>query len=89
MATPLHQRSPLTDSAGAEQKQPPPKKSALEDLLGGTFDEPAAAAQPISQIDAELNQYRAETSISLNSCPLKWWKENARLYPLLSGLAKA
>ncbi|XP_016309329.1 zinc finger BED domain-containing protein 1-like [Sinocyclocheilus anshuiensis] len=74
-----------TDSTGAEQKQPPPKKTALEDLLGG-FDEPAAAAQPINQIDAEMNKYRAETSISLNSYLLKWWKENARLYPLLFGL---
>uniref|UniRef100_A0A9J7Y5E2 BED-type domain-containing protein n=1 Tax=Cyprinus carpio carpio TaxID=630221 RepID=A0A9J7Y5E2_CYPCA len=76
-----------TDRAGAELKQPPSKKTALEDLLGGTFDEPVA--QHNSQIDAEINKYRAETSISLNSCPLKWWKENARLYPLLSSIAKA
>ncbi|XP_057186792.1 E3 SUMO-protein ligase ZBED1-like [Triplophysa rosa] len=59
-----------TGSAGAEQTPPPPKKTALEDLLGRTFDEPVAAAQPISQIDAEMNKYRTETSISLNSCPL-------------------
>ncbi|ROL47946.1 Zinc finger BED domain-containing protein 1 [Anabarilius grahami] len=38
-----------TDKAGAELKQPPSKKTALEDLLGGTFDEPVA--QHISQID--------------------------------------
>lgn len=34
-----------TNSTGAELKQPSPKKTALEDLLGGTFHEPAA--QPI------------------------------------------
>ncbi|XP_051999962.1 uncharacterized protein LOC127655912 isoform X3 [Xyrauchen texanus] len=55
-----------TDRAGAELKQPPSKKTALEDLLGGTFDEPVA--QHFSQIDAEMNKCRAETSISLNSC---------------------
>ncbi|XP_051999904.1 zinc finger BED domain-containing protein 4-like [Xyrauchen texanus] len=76
-----------TDRAGAELKQPPSKKTALEDLLGGTFDEPVA--QHFSQIDAEINKCRAETSISLNSCLLKWWKKNARLYPLLSSIAKA
>nr|XP_055057386.1 E3 SUMO-protein ligase ZBED1-like [Misgurnus anguillicaudatus] len=76
-----------TDRAGTELKPPPSKKTALEDLLGGTFDEPVA--QHISQIDAEMIKYRAETSISLNSCPLKWWKENDRLYPLLSSIAKA
>jgi len=32
--------------------RPTSKKTALEDLLGGTFDEPVA--QHISQIDAEL-----------------------------------
>ncbi|KAF1392218.1 hypothetical protein PFLUV_G00050300 [Perca fluviatilis] len=86
---PLAAEQPLdqTDRAGAELKQPPSKKTALEDLLGGTFDEPVA--QHISPIDAEMIKYRAETSISLNSCPLKWWKENARLYPLLSSIAKA
>ncbi|XP_065140690.1 E3 SUMO-protein ligase ZBED1-like [Paramisgurnus dabryanus] len=75
------------DRAGTELKPPPSKKTALEDLLGGTFDEPVA--KHITQIDAEMIKYRAETSISLNSCPLKWWKENARVYPLLSSIAKA
>lgn len=78
---------PGSASSRERLKQPPSKKTALEDLLGGTFDKPVA--QHISQIDAEMNKYRAETSIPLNSCPLKWWKENARLYPLLSSIAKA
>ncbi len=77
-----------TYTAGeAELEQPSPKKTALEDLLGGTLTEPAA--QPISDIDTEMDKYRNEKSISLKSCPLKWWKKNAKLYPLLSPVATA
>ncbi len=33
--------------------------------------------------------YKKNTSIPLTSCPLKWWKEHAQMYPLLSSLSKA
>lgn len=33
--------------------------------------------------------YKKDTSIPLTSCPLKWWKEKAQMYPLILPLAKA
>ena len=71
---PAEQPVDRTDTAGAELKHPPPKKTALEDLLGGTFAEPEPV-QPISGIEAEMDKYRTETAISLTGCPLKWWKQ--------------
>ncbi|XP_042279225.1 uncharacterized protein LOC121905210 [Thunnus maccoyii] len=73
VASYLKQNSLLTRRHlyGAELEQPPPSKKALEDLLGGTFVEPAAA-QSISGIEAEMDKYRSETSVSLTNCPLNW-----------------
>jgi len=69
-------------------EEPPSKKTALEDLLGDSF-----SAEPAEQfnrgVEREIEMYRREASIPLTSCPLKWWRENCSLYPLLSPLAKA
>ncbi|XP_073332449.1 E3 SUMO-protein ligase ZBED1-like [Pagrus major] len=79
------------DMVDADLQQPTHKKTALEDLLAGTFTENVGTAQGnhMCGIEAELVRYRSEMSISLTSCPLKWWKENSKFYPLLSPLAKA
>ena len=71
-----------------EPEQPPIKKTALEELFGATFSEPPVT-QSKSRIEVEIEMYKKDTSIPLTSCPLKWWKENAQMYPLLSPLAKA
>lgn len=71
-----------------EPEQPPSKKTAQEELFGPTFSEPPVI-QSKSRIEVEIDVYKKDTSISLISCPLKWWKENAQMYPLLSRLAKA
>ena len=73
------------DMVDADLQQPPLKKTALEDLLEGTFTESVGAAQTnhMCGIEAEIVRYRSEISISLTSCPLKWWKENSKIYPLL------
>lgn len=80
------------DMVDADLQQPPLKKTALEDLLAGTFTESVGTANRAkcgSGIEAEIVRYRSEMSISLTSCPLQWWKENSKFYPLLSPLAKA
>ncbi|XP_040889402.1 zinc finger BED domain-containing protein 4-like [Toxotes jaculatrix] len=79
------------DMVESDLQQPPLKKTALEDLLEGTFTESIGVAQTnhMCGIEAEIVRYRSEMSISLTSCPLKWWKENSKFYPLLSPLAKA
>ncbi len=72
-----------------EQEQPPPcKKTALEDLLGATFAK-STVTQSKCKIEVEIDMYKKDTSIPLTSCPLKWWKEHAQMYPLLSSLSKA
>ncbi|XP_050950428.1 E3 SUMO-protein ligase ZBED1 [Labeo rohita] len=68
---------------------PPSKKTALEDLLGDSFSQGDSRTQHTAQIDAEIDLYRKETSISLMACPLEWWKDNAQRYPLLSTLTKS
>ena len=82
-------------AARREPAEPPPKKkTALEELLGGTFSSgssqaaAAAAPNPIIMIEKEMDKYTRETCIPLKSCPLKWWRENAKYYPMLSRLAK-
>lgn len=67
-----------------ESFMPPPKKHALEDLLGSSF----SSNQVTGGIQAEIDSYCKEAQISLPACPLKWWRDNARRYPLLSSLAK-
>ncbi|CAM4661415.1 unnamed protein product [Leuciscus chuanchicus] len=63
---------------------PPLKKHALEDLLGSSF----SSNQVTGGIQAEIDSYCKEALVSLSACPLKWWKDNAGRYPILSSLAK-
>lgn len=71
-----------------EQEQPPSKKTSLEDLLSAPFGKPAVS-QPKYSTEIEMDMYKKDTSIPLICGPLKWWKENAQMYPFLSPLAKA
>ncbi|XP_051805174.1 E3 SUMO-protein ligase ZBED1-like [Acanthochromis polyacanthus] len=80
-----------TVEADTVQPQPPPaKKTALEDLLEGTFDSTVhAAPDHIQMVETEINRYRSEEPTPLKSCPLDWWNEHGRNYPKLSPLAKS
>lgn len=65
---------------------------ALADLFGDVFVtkvEPAKSS--VDRIRAELESYKEEACLSLNSDvsdPLIWWKEKEDKYPLLSRYAK-
>ncbi|KAL0146480.1 hypothetical protein M9458_058111 [Cirrhinus mrigala] len=50
---------------------PPSKKTALEDLLEDSFSQGDSQTQHTAQIDAEIDLYRKETSISLMACPFR------------------
>ena len=63
---------------------PPLKKHALEDLLGSSF----SSNQVTGGIQAEIDSYCKEALVSLSACPIKWWRDNAGRYPILSSLAK-
>ena len=67
---------------------PPPKKTALEDLLGSSYTT-LETVQSNRGIEMEILSYRNGIPIPLNSSPLEWWKVNAYAYPLLAPLAKA
>ncbi|XP_041830825.1 E3 SUMO-protein ligase ZBED1-like [Melanotaenia boesemani] len=67
---------------------PPPKKTALEDLLGSSYTT-VEAVQSSRGIEMEILSYRNGIPIPLNSSPLEWWKVNAYTYPILAPFAKA
>ncbi|XP_056120602.1 E3 SUMO-protein ligase ZBED1-like [Rhinichthys klamathensis goyatoka] len=68
---------------------PPPKKTALEDLLGSSYTTVVETVQSSRGIEMEILSYRNGIPIPLNSSPLEWWKVNAYAYPILAPLAKA
>ena len=72
---------------------PPAKRRdiscAMEDLLGDVYvvgETPAPSPNDI--VAEEIRLYIQESSIKLNSSPLKWWKDNATKYPSLARVAK-
>ncbi|KAK0143077.1 hypothetical protein N1851_018801 [Merluccius polli] len=67
---------------------PPPKKTALEDLLGSSYTT-LETVQSSRGIEMEILSYRNGIPIPLNSSPLEWWKVNAYAYPILAPFAKA
>ncbi|XP_039503629.1 E3 SUMO-protein ligase ZBED1-like [Pimephales promelas] len=95
----------VEEAQGAEQSQeepvegerqmqdvtqpPPPKKTALEDLLGSSYTTVVETVQSSRGIEMEILSYRNGIPIPLNSSPLEWWKVNAYAYPILAPLAKA
>ena len=71
-----------------ETQPPPPKKTALEDLLGSSYTT-VEIVQSSRGIEMEILSYRNGIPIPLNSNPLEWWKVNAYAYPILAPLSKA
>lgn len=68
-------------SSGEAEVEPPSlKKTAPEDLLGGTFSKPAPP-QSTGGVNAEVDEYKIGKAISLTSCPLQWWKKNLSAVP--------
>ncbi|KAK3086390.1 hypothetical protein FSP39_017761 [Pinctada imbricata] len=69
--------------------EPPSKKCALEKLFCDVFvtkvEPPKSAYEKFS---CEMESYRSENAINLQSDPLKWWKEHNFQYPLLAKMAK-
>lgn len=70
-----------------------PKRKAsvlLVSLLGQSFREQATAPPKTAHARAEeeMERYRQAPSLSLEGKPLKWWRDNAQIFPLLSRLAK-
>ena len=76
------------DIEGSPAKRP--KGNILEKMLGDKFDsshnhtmEEATTVSYSELMNAEISQYKSESSLNLREDPLKWW----RLLPLLSTLS--
>jgi len=69
-------------------QSPPPKKTALEDLLWDSYTT-LETVQSSRGIEMEILSYQSGIPVPLNSSPLEWWKVNAYAYPTLAPLAKA
>ncbi|XP_062289696.1 E3 SUMO-protein ligase ZBED1-like [Scomber scombrus] len=65
----------------AKVSEPPKKKMSLLVASDSEDEEEAAADTPVAR-------YRAEPSISMETCPLKWWCAHAGAYPSLAPLAQ-
>jgi hypothetical protein len=44
--------------------------------------------EPVNADDSELGRYYAEKKATSDTCPLEWWKFNAKDYPTLSKMAR-
>lgn len=68
---------------------PKRKKSALDDLLGGTFVAVRVAPKSAhSTAEEEVKRYNKATPLPLAGDPLSWWREHEVEYPLLARFAK-
>ena len=78
---------------------PPPSKICKKDLAITLFGQHTVEACEESginsasdclaeRIDREMHKYLAEPGISIETCPLSWWRCNEKHYPLLSKVAK-
>ncbi|XP_078111814.1 E3 SUMO-protein ligase ZBED1-like [Sander vitreus] len=65
----------------ATDPEPPKKKMSLL-VASDSEDEEETAA------DNSVDRYRAEPTISVEDCPLKWWSAHAGAYPNLALLAQ-
>lgn len=61
----------------------------MTELFGELFQtEVGDKKNTLQQVKKEVAAYKAVSSISLDSDPLLWWKNNESTYPLIAKLAK-
>lgn len=63
----------------------------MAELFGDFFsmEQAASSSKPLpAVVDEEVRHYRAVQSLSLESNPLMWWKDNQNQFPHLAKLAK-
>ena len=72
----------LEHSTGADlDTAPPPKKTALDQLLGDEQEELSS--------DHEVDTYFSEKVVTRSTNPLQWWKENQSRFPLIAQVARS
>ncbi|XP_077386781.1 E3 SUMO-protein ligase ZBED1-like [Festucalex cinctus] len=72
-----------------EELEPPKKRSAMDQLLGGFLAPVRRPQQTIRErAKEEITKYRGRDGLDVNGDVLQWWKEQVDL-PLLSKLARS
>ena len=77
-----------------EVSEPPvkKKKEGPVQLIGELFHQHSQPSHPLSphssKVAKELELYKAERSLDLDSDPLVWWKARRLLYPLMCKLVR-
>ena len=66
------------------------QRAPTAELFGDLFPtEHGTSSQPFSQVvEEEVQHYRSVQSLSVESNPLVWWKDNEEQFPHLAKLAK-
>ena len=86
--------SPVPDWVGGEgdgAASTSTDKSALEELLGDVYNDPQPSHPvntPQQQVDYEVKCFKSESTVSLKSNPLLWWKTKEGLYPHLAKIVR-
>ena len=82
--------SSSSTSDSARDGPPPAKRAPMAELFGDLFPtEHGTSSQPFSQVvEEEVQHYRSVQSLSVESNPLVWWKDNEEQFPHLAKLAK-
>lgn len=75
--------------ASSSNDCPPAKRALMAELFGNLFPMEQASSKPLSQVvDEELQHYRAVQSLSVETNPLVWCKDNQNQFPHLAKLTK-
>lgn len=81
------------ETVATSRGSPPAKRTALSELFGDFFSTASTASSSATKpwpdvVKDEIQLYKMAKVISVDSNPLKWWKDNEHQYPHLSKLAK-
>ncbi len=82
-----------SEIASSSSDRPPAKRAPMAELFGDIFpieQASSSSSKSLSEVvDEEVQHYRAVQSLSVDSNPLVWWKDNQNQFPHLAKLAKS
>ncbi len=82
-----------SEIASSSSDCPPAKRVPMAELFGDIFpieQASSSSSKSLSEVvDEEVQHYRAVQSLSVDSNPLVWWKDNQNQFPHLAKLAKS
>ena len=80
-----------TEQETAQESEEPPakkKKGPVSKLLGDLFEEQRQTPLHSDSVSKEMELYKTEKPLELDSDPLKWWSKQRSVYPLMSRLVQ-